>query len=76
MVYGAAIAGSFVRVTAGHLLTGDLAARAAARGTTEAPLDVKFRASRDRADAEAIILFGEHCDGVTTPSFDKPPFEI
>jgi hypothetical protein len=55
--YGAAIAGSVVRLTAGDRLTGDLAARAAALGRVEALLDVKFRTSRDRADEEAIILF-------------------
>jgi hypothetical protein len=55
--YGAAIAGIVVRLTAGDRLTGDLAARAAALGRVEALLDVKFRASRDRADVEAIILF-------------------
>ena len=55
--YEAAIAGSVVLGTAADLITGDLAVNAAARGRADAALEVKFRESRERADAEAIILW-------------------
>ena len=57
MEYEAAIAGSMVLGTAVDLTTGDLAVNAAARGSADAALEVKFRESKERADAEAIILW-------------------
>jgi len=55
--YEAAIAGSVVLGKAPDLITGDLAVNAAARGRADAALEVKFRESKERADAEAIILW-------------------
>lgn len=52
------MAGSVVLVTAGDLINGDLTVNAAARGRADAALDVKFRESKERADAEAIMLVG------------------
>jgi hypothetical protein len=51
------MAGSAVLLAAGDLITGDLAVNAAARGRADAAL-VKFRESKERADAEAIMLVG------------------
>lgn len=51
------MAGSVVLVKAGDLVTGDLAVNVTARGRVDAALEVNFRASSERADAEAIILW-------------------